>query len=156
MKSNPQPNPQRRHIGRLLFVTLAAAGLGGLATALMLSYGQQPVSAEPAIPPGVSMQSWFENGQGGRHVLQIFEGSAPPVGVRVSGVVATDTDCDPDAKGLSHCHNRIDLASGRSITVIHTHFMSRNPCLQPGQRVSITGLNANWVVAYEGQPPRVN
>lgn len=150
MKTNPQTKPQRRHIGRLLLVALAAAALGGLATALMLPAGQSTASAEPAIPPGVSLTSWFDNGKDGHHVLQIAEGNAPSAGVRVSGIVVTDTNCEPDAQGLSHCHNRINLGNGGSIEVIHTHFMSRIPCLLPGQRVSITGLNASWVVAVEG------
>ena len=150
MNTNPQTKPQHRHIGRLLLVALAAAALGGLAMALMLPAGQSTASAEPAIPPGVSLTSWFDNGKDGHHVLQIAEGNAPSAGVRVSGVVATDTNCDPDAQGLSHCHNRINLSDGGSIEVIHTHFMSRIPCLLPGQRVSITGLNASWVVAVAG------
>lgn len=156
MKIDPKSKSSLGRVAGLLLGALTIFILGGIAAYLVLPNGQQTANAEPAIPPGVSLTSWFENGQGGKHVLQIAEGNALPVGVRVSGVVATDTNCDPDALGLSHCHNRIDLGSGRSIEVIHTHLMSRNPCLQPGQRVSITGLNANWVVAYEGQPPRVN
>jgi len=156
MNTNPNSKLQRRSIGRLLLVALAAAGFGGLGTAFFLSYGQQAASAGTTIPPGVSLTSWFDNGKGGEHVLQIAKGDAPPVGVRLVGTVKTDTDCDPDAQGLNHCHNTIDLSNGRSIEVIHNHMMHRFPCLEPGQRLSITRLNANWVVANEGQVPRVN
>ncbi len=159
MKTNPESKSQSPNKGWLLFGALAAAALGGLATALVMSYGRPTVStasAEPTIPPGVSLTSWFDNGKGGEHVLQIAKGNAPPVGVRLVGTVTTDTDCEPDAQGLNHCHNVIDLGNGRSIEVIHNHMMHRYPCLEPGQRLSITRLNTNWVVANEGQVPRVN
>lgn len=156
MNTNPNSKSQRRSIGRLLLVALAAAGLGGLVTAFVLSYGQQAASAEPTIPPGVSLTSWFDNGKGGEHVLQIAQGNAPPVGVRLVGTVTTDTDCDPDAQGLNHCHNVIDLGNGRSVEVIHNHSMHRFECLAPGQRLSITRLNANWLVASDVQAPRTN
>ena len=156
MKSNSETKPQRRHIGWLLLGALAAAGLGSLATILLLSSGQQAASAQPAIPPGVSLTSWFENGKGGQHVLQIAGGAAPPSGTRLIGTVTTDTDCDPDAQGLNHCRNNIDLGNGRNIAVIHNHAMHNYPCLEPGQKLSITRLNANWVVALEDKPSRVN
>jgi len=156
MNTNPNPKSQLRSISRLLLVGLAAAGLGGLVTAFVLSSGQQAASAGPTIPPGVSLTSWFDNGKGGEHVLQIANGTAPLPGVRLIGTVTTDTDCDPDAQGLNHCRNNIDLGNGRSIEVIHNHAMHRFPCLEPGQRLSITRLNANWVVALENKPSRVN
>ncbi|HEY4721219.1 MAG TPA: hypothetical protein VII92_05200 [Anaerolineae bacterium] len=137
-------------------MALAAAGLSGLATAFVLSSGQQPAIAQPAIPPGVTLTSWFENGKGGQHVLQISEGTAPLPGVRLVGTVTTDTDCDPDAQGLNHCRNNIDLGNGRNIAVIHNHAMHNYPCLEPGQKLSITRLNGSWVVAQDIQPPRSN
>jgi hypothetical protein len=156
MITKPESNSSFAHTALLVVGALAILCLGALAAVLLLPDRQGTASAEPAIPPGVSLTSWFENGKGGQHVLQIAEGNAPPAGVRVAGTVATDTNCDPDAQGLSHCHNRIDLGNGSSITVIHTHTMSRHPCLTPGQRLSITRLNANWVVAYDVQAPRTN
>ena len=156
MNTNPNSKSQLRSIGRLLLVALAAAGLGGLVTAFVLSSGQQAASAQPAIPPGVSLTSWFENGKGGQHVLQIAEGTAPLPGVRLIGTVTTDSDCDPDAQGLNHCHNNIDLGNGRNIAVIHNHAMHNFPCLEPGQKLSITRLNANWVVALEDKSSRAN
>jgi hypothetical protein len=140
----------------MLLATLVLSSIGGIVAVVVLYYGQQAAVAEPSIPPGAALSSWFENGQGGRHVLQIWQGSAPAEGVRVAGVVATDTNCEPDAKGLSHCHNRIDLDNGRSIEVIHTHLMSRNPCLAPGQRISIARLDAEWLLGFEGQASRTN
>lgn len=140
--------PPRRKIGKLS-ATLTIAALGGLVAIGMLYYGQQPASAEPTIPAGAALTSWFNNGQGGQRLLQIYRGSAPPAGVRIAGTVLTDTDCAPDAQGLSHCHNRIDLANGQEIEIINTHIMSRHPCLSPGQAVWVRRFNAHWVVASD-------
>ncbi len=156
MITKPESKSSFAHKALLVVGALAIFCLGALAAVLLLPDRQGTASAEPTIPPGVSLTSWFENGKGGQHVLQIAEGNAPPINVRVAGTVTSDTDCDPDAQGLSHCHNNIDLGNGRSITVIHNHAMQRHPCLAPGQRLSIAGLNANWVVAYEGQSPQAN
>lgn len=158
MKTTPEAKSQGPRTGWLLFGALAAAAFGGLTTALLMSYSQPTVrtaNAEPAIPAGVSLTSWFDNGKGGQHVLRIVEGNAPPIGVRLIGTVKTDTDCDPDAQGLNHCHNDIAMPDGRVISVIHNHAMTRFPCLAPGQQLSITRLDANWVVAYEKQASRL-
>ncbi len=150
-----QSGRRRRAIGWGLTLVLGLAMIGGSA-ALLLPYESQRARAEPAIPGGVSLASWFDNGKGDQHVLRIAKGDAPPAGVRVIGTVKTDTDCDPDAQGLNHCHNRIALDSGRTIEVVHNHAMHRYPCLAPGQRLSITGLNGDWVVAHLNQPPRAD
>ena len=138
--------------GRNTGVFVATLALSGLLALGVLYYGQRSASAAPAIPPGANLTSWFDNGQSGQHLLNIWQGSAPTAGVQVVGTVMTDTNCEPDAEGLSHCHNIIDLGNGRSIEVIDTHIMSRHPCLSPGQRLTLTRLNADWVVAREGQP----
>ena len=156
MKITAQSKPKTRHIRKLLVGALTIAGISNLATVLVLSYAQKPASAELSIPTGVPLTSWFDNGKGGQHVLQVTEGNAPPVGVRLTGTVITDTDCDPDAQGLNHCHNTIDLGNGRSIAVIHNHAMHRYPCLEPGQKLTVVRLNADWVVAYEGRIPQLN
>jgi hypothetical protein len=150
MKTKPEAKSSFGRTTAMLLGTLALSSVGGILAIGVLYYGQQPASAEPTIPPGVALTSWFDNGAGGQHLLQIREGSAPPVGVRVTGIVASDTNCDPDALGLSHCHNRIELGNGRRIEVTNTHIMTRHPCLSPGQRLSITRLNAKWVIASEG------
>ena len=128
MITKPESNSSFAHTALLVVGALAIFCLGGLAAELLLSYRpgaataayrQEATTAEPTIPAGVSLTSWFENGKGGQYVLQIAEGDAPPAGVRVTGTVTTDTDCDPDAQGLNHCHNNIDLGNGRSIAVIN-------------------------------------
>lgn len=141
-----------RQTRRSLLGVLALVTLGGIAAvAFSLLSGQETASAEPTIPPGVDLPTWTENGRGGEYLLQLAEGSAPPVGVRMSGVVLSDTDCEPDALGLSHCHNGIALANGSNIIVTDTHLMSRYRCLQPGETVSVTAFNDSWMVAVTGQ-----
>lgn len=57
---------------------------------------------------------------------------------RMRARVLTDTRCAPDAMGVSHCLNRMQLADGTSITVVHDHRMMDMPCLSPGERVVLT------------------
>lgn len=52
-------------------------------------------------------------------------------------LVQTDTNCAPDAYGISHCSNQLLLADGRTITVRHDHNMARFPCLKPGETVRV-------------------
>lgn len=54
---------------------------------------------------------------------------------RSSAVVLTDTRCNPDAMGVSHCLNRMRLADGTVVTVQHDHRMMNMPCLSPGEHV---------------------
>ena len=156
MKKQPESKSSFGRTAALLLGTLAVASFGGMMTLGVLYYTQQPAIAEPAIPSGVNLKSWFDNGAGGQRLLKVRQGNAPAAGLKVTGTVLTDTNCDPDALGLSHCHNVIDLGGGRSIEVENTHIMSTHPCLAPGQRITVTRLNADWVVAYDGQPRRVN
>lgn len=53
-------------------------------------------------------------------------------------VVLTDTRCNPDAEGVSHCLNRMRLADGSVITVQHDHMMMNMPCLSPGEHVVLS------------------
>ena len=136
-------HPARR-VAVAMSVALAAAAFGVFWTTH--AHAAQP-TGEPPIPRGAPISSWFQNGSGGIIVLQVVEGSGLAPGARLSGTVTTDTTCDPDAQGLSHCHNAIDLDNGTRITVLHTHPMMRYPCLKPGERVTLTGFAPNWVTA---------
>lgn len=63
---------------------------------------------------------------------QIPEGAA-------EAVVLSDTNCAPDAEGISHCLN--DLQIGNVIvTVQHHHDMAAVPCLSPGETVRLLPL----------------
>lgn len=126
---------------RLLMLAAAAA---------LLALGACGASvAEPAIPPGAGIQSWFENGTGGRYVAPVIEGSpsALATGARI-GTVLSDTDCEPDTQGLSHCHNGIAFDNGSRITIMDSHQMRRHRCLRPGERVQVSRLADGWVVLH--------
>lgn len=131
------------------FVSTTRWLLGALAA---LAFGSAPFSTAradagaPSVPAGARLGSWRDNGQGGRYVLQLENGRALRAGDRVAGIVTSDTRCEPDAQGLSHCRNGIDLANGSRIVVIDTHAMMRNRCLAPGDRLSLTAVDSSWLV----------
>jgi len=54
---------------------------------------------------------------------------------RTLATVLTDTRCTPDRQGVSHCLNRMRLANGTAVTVVHDHRMMDMPCLSPGEHV---------------------
>ena len=143
-KTGERRRRTRRWIYTILAVTAAAAVVADFA----LSQKGRAVAAEPTIPHSATLASWNQNGQNGKYLLEIVKGDAPASGLKVLGVVATDTTCEPDAQGFSHCHNVIDLANGARITVIDTHRMSQFPCLSPGEALWLTSLDpSRWVVA---------
>jgi hypothetical protein len=69
-------------------------------------------------------------------VVDLLAGALPRQG-RVTAVVLSDTDCTPDARGLSHCTNELLLADGERISVRDNHDMRRYPCLTPGETVEV-------------------
>jgi len=154
MKKQPEKKSSFGRTVALVLGTLAIASVGGLVTFGVFYYTQQPASAEPAIPAGINLKSWFDNGAGGVRLLNVVQGEAPAAREQVTGTVLTDTNCEPDAQGLSHCHNIIDLGGGRRIEVVNNHIMSKHPCLSPGQRITVTRFNKDWVIAFEGRAPR--
>lgn len=106
---------------------------------------------EPTIPHSAGIHSWFENGTGGHYVAPVIEGStrALAVGSRI-GTVLTDTNCTPDDRGLSHCHNGIGFDDGSQITIVDNHQMSRHRCLRPGERVRVSLLEGRWITLQTG------
>lgn len=127
----------------LLIVTATAL----MATAVACSANAQ----EPAIPSGAGIQSWFENGTGGHYIAPVIEGTTQALasGSRI-GVVLTDTNCTPDSRGLSHCHNGIEFSDGSRITIMDNHQMSRHRCLRPGERVRVKLFKEQWVTLQTG------
>lgn len=124
---------------------LAAAGL-------LFAVGACGAGAqEPAIPSGAGIHSWYENGTGGRYVAPVIAGSTQVLapGSHV-GTVLTDTNCTPDARGLSHCHNSIAFDDGSQITVQDNHQMSRHRCLRPGEQVRVSLFKGRWVTLQTG------
>lgn len=97
------------------------------------------------IPAGVALKSWQDNGRNGRYLLQVIQGKAPKG--QLTATVMSDTDCAADAQGVSHCHNILKLPNGTQITVIDSHNMHRFRCLGEGDRLTLKGVGAPWVVA---------
>ena len=60
------------------------------------------------------------------------------VGHRTRALVLTDSRCNPDMAGVSHCLNQMRLANGTVATVVHNHRMMTMPCLTPGEHVVLT------------------
>jgi len=131
---------------RLYPVSRLLLGVFVLGAAAVYSYQAQAESVQPPIPRGVPMKSWQENGRDGRYLLQVIKGDAPKTRKTVIGTVTSDTDCDADAEGLSHCHNTIKMPNGSEITVIDTHNMHQNRCLGAGDKLSLTGVSGPWIM----------
>lgn len=53
-----------------------------------------------------------------------------------TATVLTDTNCEPDADGVSHCLNDLQIGSV-VVTVQHHHQMHSIPCLSPGETVTL-------------------
>jgi len=123
-----------------LLLAMFAAG------AVLHAGAAQAQSPQPEIPAAVPMKSWQDNGAGGRYLLKVIKGKLPKSLQPVTGTVTSDTDCDADAQGLSHCHNNVKLADGTEITVIDTHNMHRNRCLGAGDRLALTAIGKWWVM----------
>ncbi len=121
-------------------------GMLVLSAAAVYSYQVQAVSSQPPIPRGVAMKSWQENGRDGRYLLQVIKGGVAKTRKPVVGTVTSDTDCDADAEGLSHCHNTIKLPNGSEITVIDTHNMHQNRCLGAGDKLTLTAVSGPWIM----------
>ena len=151
MNTNSHAKDWPFHARRWLFGALALVAIGGLAAIGFSTLAQQPASAEPAIPAGAHFTSWAENGKDGQIMLQLVKGDMPAIGAIVSGIVKTDTNCEPDAQGIFHCHNVIELADGGQIAVIHNHMMMNYPCLTPDQKLTLARLNSDWLVANDAQ-----
>lgn len=131
--------PKIHSVGRLLI------GAFVLSAASLYSYVAYSAQQQP-IPRGVPMKSWHENGRGGRYLLQVIQGQSPDADKTIVGTVTSDTDCDADADGLSHCRNTIELPGGEKITVIDTHQMHSYRCLGEGDKISLTRVDRGWIM----------
>jgi hypothetical protein len=53
--------------------------------------------------------------------------------------VLTDENCTPDAEGVSHCINVVQMGQ-QQISLRHNHKMSEVPCLSPGEEINVMPL----------------
>jgi hypothetical protein len=61
-----------------------------------------------------------------------------PDGVQ-QATVLTDSNCTPDAEGISHCINVLKMGR-QQISLRHNHNMAEVPCLSPGEEVNVVPL----------------
>ncbi len=62
-----------------------------------------------------------------------------------TGVVKADTNCKPVEDGLTNCIAIINSSDGTELHFNYTHDMSRQPCLAPGDHVTIMLLSDGTV-----------
>lgn len=120
-----------------------------LVTLIVLA-GCSATAADEGIPAGAGFTHWADNGAGGQYVLNVIKGHVRGVSSGASATVMTDSNCAPDAQGINHCHNILKFSNGQQIEVVDNHKMMRHRCLRPGETVSVSVLNDNWVRAQTG------
>lgn len=134
-----------RRVRRRLVV--AAASLFSLAVVLVLSFvpGGPPSVGPPVTDPHglaigdlrtvtASLVATDALSLPGQVVTTtVLEGTLPRD--PVIATVLTDEDCTPDADGISHCRNRLEVPSGDEVVLQHAHRMADVACLSPGERI---------------------
>ncbi len=102
---------------------------------VVVSFGKEKTLA-PALRARVcGPRTGCANGQASLSLVRFVGGDRPPK--TGTATVLTDTNCDPDAYGISHCLNALRLPGGGSLVVRHAHDMHAYPCLTPGDRVKL-------------------
>jgi len=129
-----------------LLATAATAMVLSFSASVFAGTGLKGVGQQP-VPKSVTMTSWEDNGQGGQYLLQFQRGRTLAKGERVKGTVLSDSNCEPDAQGLNHCRNVIELENGARLLVVNNHKMSSNSCLHPGSGITLTGMDGPWMKA---------
>lgn len=116
--------------------TIFAAPLAIAALILAVGSGDADDSAPPGRTLLVSRAEMPPPSRADRplHALRV-SGAVPRR--PTSGTVLTDEQCAPDARGVSHCLNEINLSNGQVLRVRHPHRMMDVACLAPGERVTV-------------------
>ena len=128
----------RRVLVAVVFALLALAASGLVVERLFQSHR---VAADPhgtALPAQRQVQLSFvmpsPSSSDGLHA-KLVSGTMPTAAMQAT--VLSDEECQPDARGVSHCLNRLRVRDGGEIQVRHPHVMSKVPCLAPGERVRL-------------------
>ncbi len=131
--------------GLIAFFVLALAGVAGVivvATASPDTTRSTAVRHDPVVSTDVRTLVVEPEGTdaisapGSALVASLLVGSMP--GHPMSARVLSDSNCAPDAAGVSHCENVLMLANGDTLTVRHNHRMMDVPCMSPGERMMVT------------------
>jgi hypothetical protein len=128
-----------------LFAVLAALAVSAIAAVVALDRSREappaPAAAhEVAIPADartvmVSRTMPMPSAHERRLSAMVEEGELPARPMAAD--VLTDSDCTPDAEGVSRCRNVVLLEDGRRLVLRHPHDMRTVPCLAPGERVRL-------------------
>jgi hypothetical protein len=119
----------------LVVAGFAAATPTGMRTIAVVKQGARHAPARYGTRDCIAYPRSCVNGAGRVEVVYLVSGHVP---ARPQlGTVLTDTNCQADSYGVSHCMNRIRLANGRMMTVRHDHSMMNDPCLAPGEHVRV-------------------
>jgi hypothetical protein len=103
--------------------------------------GQRPAAAvphfweDPAIRTIVIADRDVELEKNGDILLTDLLNGEVPAGAR-QATVLSDSNCEPDENGISHCLNHLQIGD-RQVLVQHHHDMRVVPCLSPGETVNI-------------------
>lgn len=97
-------------------------------------------ASSPIAERTCGASSSCRNGEDGVAIAVLMSGTIPAR--RTTAVVQTDTNCEPDAYGISHCSNILRLADGSLMEVRHDHNMQIYPCLDPGETVTVEGQSS--------------
>jgi hypothetical protein len=102
------------------------------------------------IAAGLASPAQADPGAGRNKAIAVLRTAAAPEIVHVitgtppahamEAVTLTDESCQPDNAGVSHCLNKLKLASGQTIVVRHDHNMHTVPCLTPGEHVHVAPI----------------
>jgi hypothetical protein len=156
------PRPRRSGIPTLVLVALPLVLVAiavGFAVARPKAAATMPPPAQAAVPHFVDPKAPGEprtvvvggmsdslpgtSNEAGYLMTSLRAGQIPEDAA--TATVLTDTNCEPDSDGVSHCLN--DLQIGNVIvTVQHHHQMHSVSCLSPGETVTLMPF-----VQYEAQ-----
>ena len=118
---------------------------GGLAAAALLVAGVIAFSSQSGTAAvandsirTVTLTTSSDAMSSADHLTAVLLDGRMPRG-SVQATVATDTNCDADAAGISHCFNDVTLQDGSVLHLRHDHPMMSVRCLTPGEKVTVIG-----------------
>ena len=103
---------------------LAAIWPGGSAESPSVTWLARTVTWQ-LVPPGRSVLG---------SSVKLVAGELPTSASKA--IVRSDSNCQPDEQGVSHCLNELEIGAAK-VVVRHHHKMSEVPCLTPGETVFV-------------------
>lgn len=119
-------------LAALLLGAALVAGRGSQSPAVAVDPHGTALPETRSVSLSRSMPS--PSGFDGLHA-KLVSGAMPAA--PLTATVLSDEQCQPDARGISHCLNRMRLADGTELEVRHPHDMTKVACLAPGEHVRL-------------------